>query len=155
MGSITAAEERAERLQSLTFLGLLADDVTLAAIHYPTLSDRESRALRELSKLLSGEADSAKVFPRPRGMSDPITVFEQAVEAAQTEGPGESDTPDFAHLRTLIDGMLKGTADETETRQLQRLADVIGDVTLTLTERVSAERGADDWKLRALSFSAA
>lgn len=45
MRGVTAEERRADELQGLTFLGLLADDVNLAALHFPNVRASEEPQL--------------------------------------------------------------------------------------------------------------
>lgn len=155
MGSSSPTQERTERLQSLTFLGLLADDVCLATIHYPSLSEREQKALESLKRVLAGEPSAHAIVPRPKSMSDPFELFEQAIAIAHGEDPGQAASPDFRTLTALVDEILQGTADSDALEKLQHFVEMIGQVTLALTERLATEKGIDAWTPKALTFSAA
>lgn len=153
MRGVTAAERRAERLQSVTYLGLVADDVALAALHYPDMSARERHAVGSLTELLdemTSPRPSGSLFPRRRSMSDPSAILEQtalARVAAEEHHPVNLD-----ELRAAVVSVRDGTADERSLRLVGLMAEVLSQVTLTLAQDLSSEKDESEWTHPASAF---
>src|SRR5438045_2585956 len=107
----TAEERRTDELQALTFIGLLADELSLATIHYPALKPSEERALSNLAGWIAPASPTNRresPIRRRKSISDPAELLQHAAVLAQ-----EADSPtarieslDFlrAPLRSLLDG---------------------------------------------------
>lgn len=155
----TAAEQRAEQLQSVTSLGLLADDVALATIRYPTLGVNERSALTRLSKLLEAfenPGSPTRAFPRRKSMSDPIAILVQAAAAVHQSGEsGAQHALDLGWLRTPVTELLQTRADKSAVKSVRAFAETLAHVTLRLAEELANEKGVDDWTLKVSDFSTA
>ena len=154
MRGLTAAEMRSQQLQAFTVVGLLADELALAVLRYPESHERDAQVITELELLLQPEpmiAGRQPVIPRRRSMADATQLLEQA--AALSQPKETTPSPDMAALLSLLRRFHDHNVSDNDVRQVKRFAEALGRVTLTLAERVAAEKGADDWTPRALTFS--
>lgn len=157
MRGVTAEERRSDHLQALTFLGLLADDVNLATIHYPSLSDGEERALSQLAEWIEPTSSTDRrrsPIRRPTYLSDPTELLHQTALLAPQKSQDLSEPASFDLLLGSIRKLLHRTADESELDAVRSFAEFLARVTLVLTEQLESERGSKDWTPAASSFSA-
>jgi hypothetical protein len=155
MRGLTAAEQRAERLQAMTYLGLLADDVALATFHYPSVSEKEAGALKQFDEMLQSVGmprTENMAFPRRKSMSDPTSILSHAAQIVTT---ASQPTPDLVSLREPLAELLNGEADEKALLLVRSFAEVLGRITLTCTEEIANEKGVEDWIPQTSSYSAA
>jgi len=160
MRGLSAAERRSEQLRSWTFLGLVADDVALATLRYPTLGVDERQALESLLGMMTADdagAERRPVIPRRRSMSDPAIILHEAAALAQSArlaSPSmSSDELDF--IREPIREMLNASATEQQIEIVQQFAELLARITLTMTEQLANEKGVAEWTPRASDFSLA
>lgn len=153
-------ERRSEKLQSLMVLGLLADDVALATLHYPNLTNREADAVRSLGQLLKdveqSNPDDRRAFPPRKSMTNPAALLSHAVALVDEGVAGEKvAVPNLGALREPLRMLLVGEADEAATMAVREFCQVLGHATLVMAEGVVHERGSEEWTERASLFSAA
>jgi hypothetical protein len=148
----SSAEMRTERFQVLTFLGLVADDVTLAMLHYPNLNSDESRAVSALANSLEPTSIS-DVFPksirRTKAMGDSSAILRKAVEADEESSSNDDFKEVLADLRARLTRVSDRTASAEDLQTLQDFSERLAKITLMLTERFASERGARDWMPKA------
>lgn len=155
MRGLTPSEQRAQLLRNLTQLGMIADDVTLAAIRYPDLSTSDTRALDALRDYLTGlTEDSRRMLPRRRSMAD---VEALVYQAAATNPPGQAGTerPDLSAIDVRIRDMVEGRAESSEVQQIRAMAEMLSSLTLMLSEHLSNDREQAEWSLPTSRYSAA
>lgn len=158
MRGTTNDERRAERLQSLTFLGLLADDVSLAVIHFPDADAAEKRALTQLAQWFEpSEPSEQRVSPirRRRSISDPSELLHEAAALAgrTTSDADEALTLEF--LKAPLQKVLDGSAGRDDLEVVGGFAESLSRVTLALANQLANEGGSDDWMQIALGSSIA
>jgi hypothetical protein len=156
MRGVTADERRADHLQALTFLGLLADDVSLATIHYPSLSEVEERALSQLAEWIEPTFPTDRrrsPIRRPTYLSDPTELLHQTALLAPRTTPDVSEPASLDLLLGSVRKLLDRAADERELGAVRNFAEFLARVTLVLTEQLESEKGANDWTPAASSFS--
>lgn len=158
MTNVTQSQTKSDQVQSVTVLGLLADDLALAAIRYPEFSEAETRAVEWFTQSLSQIQDPPEervVLPRTRSMTDHAAILQQAVEAAQHEThPGTAaDGPDLAFMREPLTRVQEHTASEDDLAIVRVFAGMLSAVTLQLAERLSRQKGAPSWTSSASTYS--
>lgn len=156
MRGSTAKERRADELQTLTFLGLLADDVALAAIEYPSFGASEERALRQLASWLDPGSQPDRVnspIRRRQSISDPTALLHRAAVLAERAPRSKAGAEPLDFLRIPIVKLLARTAKNEDVTTVRDFAEVLSRVTLMLTNRLESEKGALDWTTIASSSS--
>jgi len=160
MRGLSEAERRSEKLRSWTFLGLLADDVALATYRYPVVTASQRKAVESLLALVSPSVESTTrrpVIPRRRSMSDPHMILHEAAVLAQGGDEGSTDfsPDDFAFIRGPLNDLLDSQANDDAVRIVRSFADILAQVTLSMSEQVANEKGATEWTPQASPFSLA
>jgi hypothetical protein len=148
MRGSTADERRAEQLQALTFLGLLADDVGLATLHYPELKESEERALAQLVQWIepAAKVDRRQTsIRRPSYLSDPTELLHQTALIAQQSGGSPASSASLESLAGHVRNLLARKALTPEVAAVRSFADLISRVTLVLSEQLANEKGSRDW----------
>ena len=153
MRGSSSAEMRTQRFQVLTFLGLVADDVTLALLHYPKMNADESRAVNSLTKSLE-PAYLSDVFPksirRTKAMGDSSArIPRKAAEADVVDSSNDDFKEVLADLRDRLTKVSNRTASRDDLQTLQDFSERLAKITLMLTERFASERGTRDWMPKA------
>jgi hypothetical protein len=153
-------ERRTERLQALMVLGLLADNVALAALHYPEQSTRETDALRSFDQLLDdvekARPSDRRTFPPRKSMTDPAAMLSHAAYlVGQSVSGTTTSTPDLGSLREPIRQLIAGQADDGAVAAVKAFSQLLGRTTLRLAEEVVQERSTEEWTEKASLFSAA
>jgi hypothetical protein len=160
MRGLTETERRSEQLQALTFVGLMADDVALAVLHYPTLSHKDTEVLDRLLSLITPKPTTVKrvVIPRAKSMSDPETLLEQAAALTRhpvTEESAEGEETSLPSLVQPLKQVIQKKASETELLWVRMFADTLAQFTFTLADQLAKERVSNDWIPQPSSFFAA
>ncbi|MCP4307679.1 MAG: hypothetical protein GY788_22955 [bacterium] len=158
MRSLTPTEQKTDQIRSLTVLGLLADDLALAALRYPDLSEAESRAVAWFAQSIEQAEDRSEqrvALPRTRSMTDHTAVLYQAAEAVHLGPASTAGTvpPDLGFMSECLASVEHHTASEEELEITRAFADVLSTVTLDLAERLSHEKGTPRWTPSALTYS--
>jgi hypothetical protein len=158
MKGSTMNDRRTDQLQALTFLGLLADDVSLATIHFPASSDREVRALSQLVSWVDpdqGAERRSSTIRRRKSISDPTTILYQAAAMVLPSQTADSDGVSLEFLREPLKKLLDKTADKSEVEVVRDFAEILSRVTLMMAEDLAYEKGSIDWTPPASTFSIA
>jgi hypothetical protein len=146
----TSAELRTERFQNLTFLGLVADDVSLALMHYPTLNASESQAVIELTKSLDPSSDGAPITIRHRkSMGNSSVILQEAAEVSAETSTSDDVRKILADLRSRLQKVSDGSASADDIEVLHEFSERLANITLIMTEDFASERGARDWMPKA------
>lgn len=158
MRGLSAVEQRSEQLRSWTFLGLLADDVALATVRYPDASDVQRRAVAALFELVAAPAEasaSRPVIPRRRSMADPDAILREAAVLVRSGGevPSPTETPDLDFISKPLRSMLDHRASDDDLGTVRGFAEVLAQVTLSMTEELANEKAPIEWTTRASLFS--
>lgn len=127
-----------EAAASTVSIGMLADDATLAAIHYlekGELSDRDRETLERARAMLLQVAEFAgrKLVATHvlRDMTSVRTIGETFDAVASAGAGSNTDTATlFSRFGTAIQAILQGTADEKEATMVRELFDRLSRITL-------------------------
>jgi len=146
MRGLTSAELRTEKFQNLTFLGLVADDVSLAVMHYPELNSVESQAVVELVMSLEPLIDASTTSIRcAKSMGDPLAILQEAAEANTKSATSDEVRAVLASLRFRLEKVTDKSASADDLAILREFTERLAKITLMLTQSFATERGARDW----------
>ena len=84
-------------------------------------------------------------------------ILHEAAVLAQGGDEGSTDfsPDDFAFIRGPLNDLLDSQANDDAVRIVRSFADILAQVTLSMSEQVANEKGATEWTPQASPFSLA